>query len=355
MQVILSVLAYSFCSGTLVLINKVLLHLLPFPSLVVVVQLWFAVLFIYGARCCKLLEVDPIKWEYVVPYLYYMVLFSGGVYCNMKSLQYSNVETVIVFRALAPAIVSVLDSMFLGREIPSLRSWFALSLIVAGALGYSWEDPQFQSQGLAAYFWPFLYLFVISLEMAYGKKVVKSVPLKTLSGPVLYTNLLGWPAMLGFAYFGGEYESFWEQLWVMDNARFPPGAVPLLLLGCAVGTGIGYSGWWCRSMVSATSFTLIGVMNKCLTILVNCLIWDQHANAKGIASLFLCLVGGSLYRQAPMRGGEKDLTAAEMKETTEGTSPTKTSTYTSPTITVTEKDPEIGKPLLDAQEKQNSS
>jgi hypothetical protein len=53
--------------------------------------------------------------------------------------------------------------------------------------------------------------------------------------------------------------------------------------------------------VSATSFTIIGVINKCLTILLNLIVWDQHAAPGGILSLFLCLVGGSLYRQAPMR------------------------------------------------------
>lgn len=53
--------------------------------------------------------------------------------------------------------------------------------------------------------------------------------------------------------------------------------------------------------MSATSFTIIGVMNKCLTILLNLVVWDQHAPPRGILSLLLCLAGGALYRQAPMR------------------------------------------------------
>jgi GDP-mannose transporter len=31
------------------------------------------------------------------------------------------------------------------------------------------------------------------------------------------------------------------------------------------------------------------------------MIWDQHAAPAGIMSLFLCLVGGSFYQQAPLR------------------------------------------------------
>ena len=155
-----------------------------------------------------------------------------------------------------------------------------------------------------AYFWPTLYLIVISFEMAYGKKIITGVDLKTRTGPVLYTNMLGWPPMLGFAYMGGEYGRLYNDTVVRstnDMTLLPTAGVILLFFGCIVGTGIGYSGWWCREKVSAASYTLIGVMNKCLTVLVNLLIWDQHAKMEGIASLSLCLIGGALYRQAPMR------------------------------------------------------
>lgn len=303
--IILAVLAYSFCSGSLVLVNKLILHHLPYPSLVITFQLWAALLFIQLGDAFRVLEVDPIKWKCVKPYLAYTVAFSCGVYCNMKSLSLSNVETVIVFRALAPLLVSVLDALFLGREWPSVRSWGALGLIALGAYGYALTDEQFQQQGVMAYWWPTAYLVVISFEMAYGKKIITGVDLHTRSGPVLYTNMLGWPPMLGFAYMGGEYGRFWEQLEQAhedgNGPLIPPVALSLLLLGCVVGTGIGYSGWWCRSKVSAASYTLIGVMNKCITVLVNLIIWDQHAPPEGLISLSLCLFGGVLYKQAPMR------------------------------------------------------
>mmetsp|Transcript_5803 Transcript_5803/g.12119 ORF Transcript_5803/g.12119 Transcript_5803/m.12119 type:complete len:361 (-) Transcript_5803:272-1354(-) len=304
-EVVLSIIAYSICSGSLVLVNKLILHFIPFPSLVTTCQLWATLLFIYTAGFAGLIEIDPFKWKFVVPYLAYTVAFSLGVYCNMKSLSLSNVETVIVFRALAPLIVSILDAIFLGREWPSLRSWGALSLIAVGAYGYATTDEQFQTQGLNAYAWPTMYLLVISFEMAYGKNIIKSVDLKTRSGPVVYTNMLGWPPMLLFANFGGEFGRLKELFAENSIYMFPPISMALLFVGCIIGTGIGYSGWWCRGKVSATTYTLIGVMNKCLTVLMNCLIWDQHAVPAGIACLFLCLIGGSLYRQAPMRKTEE--------------------------------------------------
>ena len=262
-------------------------------------QLTATIIFIYVAKHCYNVPVDDLKWEYVVPYLYYIIAFSLGVYCNMKSLSISNVETVIVFRALCPCFVSVLDTLFLGREYPNVRSWIAMGTIVAGTYGYASFDTKFQTQGWSAYTWPILYLIIISFEMAYGKQIIRSVDLKTLSGPVLYTNLLGVVPMMLLGWIAGEPDKFRNEN--PNGLSLGLNVIFLLFLGCVAGTGIGYSSWWCRDKVSATTFSLIGVMNKCLTIFINFFIWDQHAPLAGIACLSLCLVGGAFYQQAPLR------------------------------------------------------
>ena len=143
-EVVASVLAYSLCSGSLVLLNKLILHYLPYPSLVVCFQLAVTLLFIYSAKHCYGLPVDELQWRYITPYLYYIIAFAMGVYCNMRSLSISNVETVIVFRALSPCLVAFLDAIFLGREFPSVRSWVGLGTIVMGAYGYASFDEQFK-------------------------------------------------------------------------------------------------------------------------------------------------------------------------------------------------------------------
>jgi hypothetical protein len=75
LDVVASVLSYSLCSGTLVLLNKLTLHHLPFPSLVVCVQLLFTLVFIGVGKASGLLQVDPLRMKFVIPYLFYIVLF----------------------------------------------------------------------------------------------------------------------------------------------------------------------------------------------------------------------------------------------------------------------------------------
>jgi drug/metabolite transporter (DMT)-like permease len=143
-EIILAIVAYSFCSGTLVLLNKLTLHFLPFPSLVVSFQLLACIVIIYSMKWSGYIQVDAIQWDYVKPYMLYIFFFSTGVYCNMRSLSTANVETVIVFRALSPSIVAFLDAMCLGREWPSRRSWLGLIILVLGAYGYASFDEKFQ-------------------------------------------------------------------------------------------------------------------------------------------------------------------------------------------------------------------
>jgi GDP-mannose transporter len=54
-----------------------------------------------------------------------------------------------------------------------------------------------------------------------------------------------------------------------------PGALGVLAFSCVTGTLIGYAGWYCRGLVSATTYTVVGVVNKFLTIILNVLIWDK--------------------------------------------------------------------------------
>lgn len=166
-----------------------------------------------------------------------------------------------------------------------------------GAMGYANSDKQFLSSGYQAYTWPFVYLCFIAASMTYGKKIVSGVKMNTFWGPVLYANGLGLPPMILFMLASTEQTRFAE---AGGLSSLSSTGLSLLLLGCVVGTAISYAGWYARSKVSATTYTIIGVMNKCATVLVNCLLWDNHANAMGIVSLFLCLFGGIAYEQAPM-------------------------------------------------------
>ena len=81
----------------------------------------------------------------------------------------------------------------------------------------------------------------------------------------------------------------------------PAGDLAVLALSCVIATLIGYAGWLCRGLVSATSYTLIGVANKLGTVLLAITFLDKHASPTGVAALLACIVASSQYRQSPLR------------------------------------------------------
>ena len=83
--------------------------------------------------------------------------------------------------------------------------------------------------------------------------------------------------------------------------EMPLNGLLIILFSCVTGTLIGYTGWLCRGMVSATSYTLVGVVNKFLTVLLNVMIWDKHSTPLGLFAVCICLGAGVFYQQAPRR------------------------------------------------------
>jgi len=222
--------------------------------------------------------------------------FTIGTYTNMKVLSMANVETVIVFRSCTPIAVAFFDYIFYNRAAPSLRSAFSLLLITTGAVAYIVTDRDFQMNGLSAYYWVSIWWVVLVFQLTYGKFLVTGINLTSLWTPVLYTNTFSIIPALLVCTIAGEL-----RISRLASVEIDSAAIMWLLLSCAIGIGISWAGFWCQSLVSATTYTVVGVMNKMLTVTVNVLIWDKHASPSGIMALCFCLVGGSLYQQSPLR------------------------------------------------------
>ena len=154
---------------------------------------------------------------------------------------------------------------------------------------------------MAAYYWVGVWWVVLVFQLTYGKFLVSGLELKSLWTPVLYTNTLSvLPALLVGLMAGELSQARLEGIELTNAALF------WLLASCVVGICISWAGFLCQSLVTATSYTVVGVMNKMLTVTVNVLIWDKHASPTGILSLCLCLLGGTLYQQAPLRSAAPD-------------------------------------------------
>lgn len=206
---------------------------LPVPSLVSFIQIVFSAAAVLLYKLCGG-QVDGLEWHKVKAYSVYIIAFVAAIYANMKALNTSNVETVIVFRACSPIAVTVIEYFFMDRTWPSLRSSASLFIVAFGAILYCMSDSEFALKGLEAYYWVILYFFLITFEMTYGKKLTSTVKMDSVWGPVLYCNLLAAAPMFALGYINGDFENADEKL-----AEVPANGAWLLLFSCVAGTLIG--------------------------------------------------------------------------------------------------------------------
>lgn len=200
--------------------------------------------------------------------------FTVCVVWMKQVIQYANLETFIVFRCSTPLIMSVSDYLFLNRELPTIRSWACLVAILFSAAGYVASDSDFQVE---AYLWIVAWYGIFVFEMTYLKHLCDTVEM-TSWGRVFYNNFMAlFPLFLiGLASQEGN---------TVSNVVWNTEAIGSLVLSCLVGIGMSFTSFWLRSLVSATAFTVIGIMCKIGSVVLNYLYWDKHASAIGIGFL----------------------------------------------------------------------
>lgn len=284
-----SVLFYAACSSTLLLINKVAMHFVPDASFILFCQFVTSSLAGARVRVIKLASPDSdiefLRWEKARPFFLACLIFFLCLLANTAALKSVNVETVIVARSCAPIAVSILEHFTLGRNLPTLQGTLALLAIAGGAVIYVISDEGFKIEG---YTWLLLYFVFIVTEMVFVKFIVDTVPMSTWTR-VYYNNTLSIPLVLLSSTMMG-FGGFLEVAWAWQH-------IAVVGLSCVVGVAISYSGFHLQKMVSATTFTVIGVLCKLMTVMLNDIVWSQHSNLMGHIGLLLCIAAGFAYER----------------------------------------------------------
>lgn len=274
----------------MLLVNKVTIHLLPAPAFMLLCQLSASAAVVFAGAQAGWLKADAFERDKLRKFAPVVVGFLGGLFANAKVLSHANVETFIVVRASSPLVVALSDWYFLGRALPDQRSAGMLLLVLAGASAYVYHDATIN---LPAALWCLVWMAFFTFDQCYIKHVCDTVEM-TAWGRVLYSNALAILPCIFIAAANGE-------LAVLPTLSWSPPALAALAFSCACGIVMSFTSYSLRALVSATSFTLIGILCKFGTVTLNFAIWDKHTTLPGLAALSLCLVAGSLYTPAPLR------------------------------------------------------
>ncbi|KAI5083333.1 hypothetical protein GOP47_0003076 [Adiantum capillus-veneris] len=287
------VLGYALCSSLLAVINKYAITKFMYPGLLTALQYATSAVGVWVLGKFGLLHHDPFTWPTARKFLPAAVIFYLAIFTNTNLLKHANVDTFIVFRSSTPLFVAIADTMFRKQPWPSKYTFSSLILILAGAIGYVSSDSGFN---ITAYSWAMAYLITITTEMVYIKHIVSSLGLNTW-GYVLYNNFISLLLSPFFCIVTGEITEIYAA--ISKSERFLNiETISSVALSCIFGLAISFFGFAARRAISATAFTVTGVVNKFLTVVINVLIWDKHASPSGLFYLILTLIGGVAYQQS---------------------------------------------------------
>ncbi|CAI0627259.1 unnamed protein product [Linum tenue] len=300
---------YCISASLLSILNKWAVMKFPYPGALTALQYFTSAAGVLLFGSCNLLEHDKLNLLTMWKFLPAAIMFYLSLFTNSELLLHANVDTFIVFRSVVPIFVAVGESFFLRQPWPALKTWLSLATIFGGSVLYVLTDYQFT---LTAYSWALAYLISMTVDFVYIKHVVMTIGLNTW-GLVLYNNL---EALMLFPLellIMGELKKIKHEIteesdWYSFEVVLPVG------LSCLFGLAISFFGFSCRRAISATGYTVLGVVNKLLTVVINLVIWDKHATFVGTIGLLICMVGGILYQQST---SNKPKAAAEVtvKET----------------------------------------
>lgn len=288
------VIGYALCSSLLAVINKFAITKFNYPGLLTALQYLTSALGVWILGKLGFLHHDPFTIDIAKKFLPAAFVFFLAIFTNTNLLRHANVDTFIVFRSCTPLLVALADTTFRKQPLPSKLTFVSLLIILGGAVGYVATDSAFT---LTAYSWAFVYLVTITTEMVYIKHMVTNLGLNTW-GFVFYNNLLSLMMAPVLWILTGEYAEVFDAWTSSAGDRFNSTVFFAVSLSCVFGLMISFFGFAARKAVSATAFTVTGVVNKFLTVVINVMIWDKHASPFGLVCLLFTLSGGVLYQQS---------------------------------------------------------
>ncbi|KAL0701930.1 hypothetical protein Bca4012_058052 [Brassica carinata] len=296
---------YCISASLLSIINKWAIMKFPYPGALTAMQYFTSAAGVILCSQLNLVEHDPLTLSTMWRFLPAAMIFYLSLFTNSELLLHANVDTFIVFRSAVPIFVAVGETLFLHQPWPSVKTWGSLATIFGGSVLYVLTDYQFT---IAAYSWAVAYLVSMTIDFVYIKHVVMTIGLNTW-GLVLYNNL---EALLLFPLellIMGELKKIKHEIseesdWYSFQVMLPVG------LSCLFGLAISFFGFSCRRAISATGFTVLGIVNKLLTVVINLVVWDKHSTFVGTLGLLICMFGGVMYQQSTVK---KPSAAEEVK------------------------------------------
>ncbi|KAL1290903.1 hypothetical protein HN51_059448 [Arachis hypogaea] len=299
-QALLSGIAYCLSSCGMILVNKFVLSSYNFNAGIslMLYQNFISVVIVATLSLLGLVSTEPLTWKLIKVWLPVNVIFVGMLVTSMFSLKYINVAMVTVLKNVTN-VITALGEMYLFNKQHDNRVWTALFLMIISAVTGGITDLSFNATGYA---WQTLncfltasYSLTLRRVMDTAKQVTKSGDLNEFS-MVLLNNTLSMPLGIFLILVFNEV----DYLLTTPLLRLPSFWLVMTLSGF-LGLGISFSSMWFLHQTGATTYSLVGSLNKIPLSVAGILLFHVPTSLQNSASIFFGLLAGVFFARAKIR------------------------------------------------------
>jgi GDP-mannose transporter len=282
---------YTVCSVGMVLTNKAISSSLDedirkdLPQLsIIAFQCLVAVACVQAAKHLKYVDYPDFEWKVAKAWLPLNVLFIGMLCTGFLSLVYNNVPMVTVCKNLTNVVTIAGDALFFGEKV-SFLTILSIFVMVLGAVLAGANDLEFSALG---YMFMGMNCVFTSGYVLYMRFASTNIKLPKF-GMVYYNNLLSIVLLLPLIIYMEEIPKLFDPrimttTFIMNN-----------VLAGLLGFYLNFASLWCVSTTSATTYAVVGSLNKVPITILGFILFDTAMTTEGILFISLATLGGFIY------------------------------------------------------------
>eukprot|EP00568_Trieres_chinensis_P007826 CAMPEP_0183303472 /NCGR_PEP_ID=MMETSP0160_2-20130417/8895_1 /TAXON_ID=2839 ORGANISM="Odontella Sinensis, Strain Grunow 1884" /NCGR_SAMPLE_ID=MMETSP0160_2 /ASSEMBLY_ACC=CAM_ASM_000250 /LENGTH=324 /DNA_ID=CAMNT_0025466379 /DNA_START=141 /DNA_END=1112 /DNA_ORIENTATION=- len=267
---------YSFCSVSMVLVNKSLAssynHLIKgdLNILLVVFQALVAVIAVEICKKMKWVEYPGFDIKTARLWAPVNIMFCGMLFTGMASLQHNSVPMVTVFKNITNIIITIGDYYFFGTTVEFLVM-VAFGVMLSGAVAAAWKDVYITYAGM---FWMMMNCLCTAGYILYMKFATKNVKLSKF-GMVFYNNVLCMVFLLPVTIVNGELSTFLQTDAIHTSDYFFKNT-----FAGFVGFFLNFASLNCVSHTGPTTYAIIGALNKVPIAILGFFLFDNKISGE---------------------------------------------------------------------------
>jgi len=298
---ILSIFMYTFCSVSMILGNKFISTSIPpesksnLPQIsIIAFQCMSAVIFSEFARSAKIINYSSFSYNKAKQWLPVNIMFIGMLCSGFLSLIYVNVPMVTVTKNCAN-LLTVFGEAYIFKESTTMLTITSVILMTIAAVAAGSNDLEFN---LFGYFFLGLNCFCTSAYVLLMRHASNKIKWETWE-KIYYNNLLSFFILLPYCLFSGE----------IGRAINDPGLMTykflFVNLVCAfIGFYLNFASLWCVAATSATTYAIVGSLNKVPITILGFIFFDTKMTVEGIIFITLATCAGFLYAYSKLPGSK---------------------------------------------------